>query len=304
MSARAWGLFGVVSLVWGLPYLFIKLAIDDVSPLGIAFARVAIGAAVLLPFAARSGGLRGLRPKLGWLTLFAATEIAIPFPLIAIGEQRISSSLTAILIASMPLVVSTLAIRFDAGERATGVRLLGLVVGLAGVIALLGIDVAGRPRELVGALAALVATVGYACGPFVIKRRLGGVSPLGPVAGALAIATFMLAPFAALSLPPSMPSTQALASLAVLGVVCSALAFVLYFTLVAEIGPGRASVITYLNPVVAVALGVAILGEHVTAGAVAGLLLILAGSWLSTDGRLPPGPAGLWARRSARAVQS
>ena len=219
-------------------------------------------------------------------------EIALPFPLIAAGEQRVSSSLTAILIACVPLLVAVLAIRFDAAERASGVRLVGLLIGLGGVIALVGIDVAGDSRALVGTGLIVLAACGYAIGPMILKRQLAGLDARASMGGSLLVAAVLLAVPAALAAPSAMPSTKAWMAIVVLGLVCTALAFVVFSFLILEVGPGRALVITYVNPVVAVALGVAILGERPGAGAVAGLLLILAGSWLSTDGRLPP-----WLRR-------
>jgi drug/metabolite transporter (DMT)-like permease len=302
VTSRAWILFGAVALVWGTPYLFIKLAVDDgVPPAFVAWTRVAIAAVLLLPVAWRLGALRGLRARLGPLLAFSLCEIAIPFPLIAAGEQHVSSSLAAILVAALPLMIAVLAVRFDADERVTGARLVGLVIGFAGVVVLLGIDVAGRTAELVGAALVLVATAGYAAGPMIVKRHLADRDPLGPVAVAMGMSTVMLAPAAAVSLPAAAPTETATASILVLGVLCSAVAFLLYFALIAAIGPSRASVITYLNPAVAVALGVTLLDERVGAGAVAGLLLILAGSWLSTDGRLPPGLAGALTRRPGAA---
>jgi drug/metabolite transporter (DMT)-like permease len=298
MTSRGWILFAAVSVVWGVPYLFIKLAVDDLSPGFVAWSRVALAALILLPIAWRTGALRGL--PLRWLAAFAFFEITMPFPLIAFGEQRVSSSLAAILIAAVPLVIAFLALRFDRGEQPTRTRFVGMLVGLGGVVALVGIDIGGRGSELLGAAAVLAATFGYACGPLIAKRHLTTGDPLGPVAGALGVAAIFLAPLALAGLPTETPSGDAIASVAVLGVICTAFAFLLFFRLIAEIGPSRASIITYVNPVVALALGVAILGEHVTTGAVAGLLLILAGSWLSTDGRLPPGLAAVVTRLGPR----
>ena len=298
MSRRGWALFGAVSVVWGVPYLFIKLAVEDLSPGFVAWSRVAMAALVLLPIAWRSGALRGL--PLRWLAAFAFFEITMPFPLIAFGEQRVSSSLAAILIAAVPLVIAALALRFDRGEQPTRARFVGMLVGLGGVMALVGIDIGGHGHELVGAAAVLAATFGYACGPLIAKRHLTAGDPLGPVAGALAIASIFLLPLAVAGRPTELPSGDAMASVFVLGLVCTAVAFLLFFRLIAEIGPSRASIITYVNPAVALALGVAILGEHVTTGAVCGLLLILAGSWLATDGRLPPGLAAVVTRGRRR----
>jgi drug/metabolite transporter (DMT)-like permease len=300
MSARAWVSFAAVSTLWGMPYLFIKVAVDDgVAPAFLAWVRVVLGGAILLGLAWRAGTLGALRGRWRWIAVFAVVEICFPFPLIAAGEQHVSSSLAAIIVAAAPLFVALLALRFDAEERATGTRLAGLLLGLAGVVALMGIDVAGRTDELLGALAILFSAFCYAVGPMVLKRRFADLDPRASMGGALAIASVVLLPAVLVDPPAELPSVSALLALVVLGLFCTAAAFVFYGALVAEAGPGRALVITYVAPVVAVALGVAVLGERPGAGAVAGLLLILAGSWLSTDGRLPPGTATIvpWLRR-------
>ena len=299
MSSRALFAFVGVCLLWGVPYLLIKIAVDEVSPTGIAFARCAVGAAVLAPIAWQRGAFRGLWARRGVLVVFALAEIIVPFPLVAAGEQEVSSSVAAILIASLPLVIASINVRTGDEARPAGLRLAGLVVGFAGVVALLGLDVAGRPSELLGAAAIMVAVLGYAIGPMVVARHLRDTDPLGPVCVALALATVALAPAAALTAPHRVPSSGVLASLLVLGVACSAAAFVLMFVLVSEIGPGRASVITYINPVIAVTLGVLLLGETLGPAAIAGLLAILAGSWLGTGGGLPRPPALVGRRRIA-----
>jgi drug/metabolite transporter (DMT)-like permease len=303
VSARAWALFAAVSVIWGMPYLFIKIAVDEISPSLVAWSRLTLAALVLLPLAWKLGALRGLGARWRILTAFAAVEMAVPWPLLGFGELHVSSSFAAILVATVPLFVALLAMRFDHSERPTVTRLVGMLIGLAGVVALVGIDVGSQRDELLGALAILVVAFLYAVGPMIVKRRLSDVDPLGPVAASLGIAALLVTPFAFADLPDRAPSADTLASVAVLGLLCSALAFLLFFRLIAEVGPGRATVITYINPVVALALGVAILDESVTTGVVAGLLLILAGSWLSTDGRLPPGLAGLAERVRGRGAR-
>jgi drug/metabolite transporter (DMT)-like permease len=289
VTPRAWTAFATVSTLWGVPYLFIKVAVDDgVPPAFLAWLRVVLGAAVLLGLAWRAGALRGFRGRFRWLVMFAVAEICIPFPLIAAGERHVTSSLAAIIVAAAPLFVALLALRFDASERPDRKRLVGLVIGLAGVVALVGVDVAGKSGELLGALAILTAAFGYAVGPMVLKRKLSDLEPRASMGVSLAIAAVILTPAAAIDPPRAMPSLAASGSLLALGLFCTAAAFVFYGMLIAEVGAGRALVITYVNPVVAVALGVAILGERPGPGAIAGLLLILAGSWLSTDGRVPP----------------
>jgi len=304
VSARAWTVFAAVSILWGIPYLFIKIAVDDLSPGFVAWGRIAIGAAVLLPFAWKLGALKGLRGRAWPILAYAACEIAVPFFLIAVGEQHISSSLASILIATMPLIVAVLALRFAPEERPTRMRFFGLVIGLAGVVALLGIDVAGHSDELFGAAAVLVATLGYATAPIIINRRLSDQHPLGPVTASLVLATIALFPLAAFTAPSAMPSGGAIAAVVVLGVGCTAIGLVLFFVLITEAGPSRASVITYINPIVAIALGVTLLDERLGVGAAAGLLLILAGSWLATDGRLPPWLAAVAARVGLRPKQA
>jgi drug/metabolite transporter (DMT)-like permease len=301
MSARAWAGFFAMSTIWGVPYLFIKVAVDDgVPPAFLAWSRVVLAAVVLLELAWRAGTLGSLRGRGRWLLAFALFEIAVPFPLIAAGEQHVDSSVAAIIIAAAPLIVALLALRFDESERVSGRRLVGLLIGLAGVVALVGIDIAGRTDELLGAGAILIAAAGYAAGPMVLNRKLADADPRATMGASLAIAGLVLTPFAAARPPTAVPPDEAIAALLVLGLVCTAAAFVIYSGLIAEIGPGRALVITYVAPVVAVALGVTVLGERPGAGAIAGLLLIIAGSWLSTDGRLPPGPSAVLAQVGRR----
>jgi len=291
MSPRAWIAFAAVSTLWGIPYLFIKVAVDDgVSPGFLAWVRVVLGGAVLLGLAWAAGVLAPLRGRWGWLAIFAVIEIVIPFPLIAAGEQHVDSSLAAIIVAAAPLFVALIAlVGFDDSERVSGSRLGGLLLGLVGVIALVGIDATGSTDELLGAAAILLSAFCYAVGPMILKRKLADLDPRASMGAALAIAALVLTPAAILAPPRGTPSAEALVSLVVLGIFCTAAAFAFYGALVAEAGAGRALVITYIAPVVAVALGVAVLGERPGAGAAGGLLLILAGSWLATGGRMPPG---------------
>jgi drug/metabolite transporter (DMT)-like permease len=287
MTRRAWLLFAAVALLWGVPYLFIKVAVAEVPPVTVVFARVALAAALLGPVAARRGALRGLRGRLPQLALLALLEITIPFLLISMGEQRITSSLAGLLIASMPLFVALLALRFDPAERVTGARLLGLLVGIAGVAALLGIDLGGDLSQVAGGAMVLLATLCYATSTLLVKRAFSDVPMLGVVTVATAISALLLAPFALALTPARLPSLNVALALAGLGVLCTAAGLLAYFALIVEAGPSRAAVITYMNPAVAVALGVAVLGEPLTGAILAGFALIIAGSWLSTR---PPAP--------------
>jgi drug/metabolite transporter (DMT)-like permease len=286
MSRRAWVLFLLSSVIWGVPYLFIKIAVDSgLRPAFVAWSRIALASVLLVPLAWYRGALRGLRGRGGAVMAYAACEVAVPFVLIAAGERYIASSLAAILVATMPLMVALLSMRLAAADRPSGPRLAGLAIGFGGVVALLGVDVAGRPDEMVGAGMVLLATLGYAIAPIIVSRRLADLDPLGPVAASLVAATIALLPAALATLPLRMPGPAALASIVVLGVICTAVGLVVFFRLITEAGPGRASVITYVNPVVAVVIGAVALAERLGAMSIAGLLLILGGSWLSTAGR-------------------
>jgi drug/metabolite transporter (DMT)-like permease len=289
MSRRAWLAFAAMSVLWGASYLLIKIGVDGGLPApDVAWLRVSIAALLLVALAWRAGTLASLRGRRRWLVAFAVAEISIPFPLIAAGEVHVASSLAAIIIAAVPLIGAVLALRFDHAERPTRLRALGLAVGFAGVVALVGIDVAGNGSELLGAGAILVAAVGYSIGPMLVKHRLSGIDPRALMGASLSLATLILLPFAALDMPRRLPSAGAFTAVAALALFCTAAAFVIFTVLIREAGTSRATVITYVNPVIALALGVTVLGERPGTGAVVGLLLILAGSWLSTGGRLPP----------------
>jgi drug/metabolite transporter (DMT)-like permease len=288
MTRRAWLAFATVSVLWGIPYLFIKYAEQGgLTPTTIAWSRVTLAAIILLVLAWRSGALPALRGRWPWLWAYAFFEIVIPFPMIAVGEQHVASSLTAILVASVPLIGAVLALRFDPSEKPTALRAAGLAAGFVGVIALVGIDVAGSTEELLGTGAVLIAATGYAIGPMILKQRLEGLTPAALMGAALLVAAVLLTPLAALDLPARFPTAGGVASIVVLGLLCTALAFVVIAVLIREAGTGRAMVITYVCPVIALTLGVALLGEQPGGGAILGLVLILAGSWLSTTGRLP-----------------
>ena len=290
-------MFAAISVLWGIPYLFIRVAVDGgMPPLFLAWSRVTLATVVVGAMAWRAGVLPSVRGRLRWLFVYGAIEIAAPFPLIAAGERHVASSLAAIIVATVPLIVALLSVRLVPRERVGGRRLVGLIVGFAGVIALVGIDVAGSGAALLGAAAILLAAAGFAGGLLVLDRHLRELDPRAMMAVALAFAALALTPAAALSAPPRHPSVAALSSLAVLVVFSTAAALLVYAILVAKVGAARAAVVNYVVPLVAVALGVVVLGEHLGAAAIAGLLLILTGSWLATDGRLPPAAERLLSR--------
>jgi drug/metabolite transporter (DMT)-like permease len=288
MTRKGWFLFIAMSVIWGIPYLFIKIAVQELDPAVVVFARVGIAALVLLPIAIQQGALRQLRTRWFIVAALACVQIIAPFLLISYGEQHIASSLTSLLIASDPLLVVLFALRLDPGERVNGLRLLGLLVGMVGVITLLGLDVGGDSQRLLGAALVLLAAACYALSALLVKRPTIATLPgLGVVTVACLTATIVLIPLAATRLPARLPTLEVLASLLVLGLICTALAYVLYFTLIMEVGASRATVITYVNPAVSVLLGVILLGEPLNLPIILGFLLIILGSWFSTGGVLP-----------------
>ena len=179
MDRRAWFWLLALGAIWGASYLFIAIGLRDLSPGMVAFLRVALAAAVLIPIAAAQGALAGARPYAGWLVLVGAIQVAGPFILIAAGEEEISSSLAGILVAATPLWTAVLAIWVDHEERSQGLRLVGVLIGFAGVGLLLGVDLGGGGSELLGGLAVVAAALGYAIGGLLIKHRLAGMAPVG-----------------------------------------------------------------------------------------------------------------------------
>ena len=280
VSRRGWGLFGALSVLWGIPYLFIKIAVTDLSPAMVVFGRVALAAVLLLPAAALRDQLRPVLRCWRWVVVFAAVEIAIPFAMLGIAEQRISSSLAGLLIAAVPLLGAVFAAMGRLDDRIDATRLVGLLIGIGGVAALVGIDVRGGDLLSVGAVA--LAATGYAIGPILVTTRLAGLPSLGVTAVALSLNAIGYAPVAWLTRPSGSVPVSAWLAVVVLGAVCSALAFLVFFALVAEVGPARTTVITYVNPAVAVSLGVLVLDEPITVGIVVGFPLVLLGSYVAT----------------------
>jgi drug/metabolite transporter (DMT)-like permease len=275
--------FGVLGVVWGLPYFFIKLALVDISPAGVAWGRIALGAAVLLPIAWKRGALRSLADHKGALLGYAFAELVGPFLLIALGETWISSSLAGILVATLPLTLILLSPAFGVREPLGMRRLTGLVVGFLGVVVLLGIGSVHGLQAWLGVGCLMLATLGYATASLIVQKHLSNTDEMGAVAVCLGIASVVLFPVALWSAPTHVPGLLSLASVGVLGIVCTALALWLYFYLIQRAGAARASVITYINPAVAALLGVGILHEPFGWTGAAGLTLILLGSWMSTS---------------------
>jgi drug/metabolite transporter (DMT)-like permease len=281
VSRRGWALFLTMSVIWGVPYLLIKVAVDEVSPVLVVFGRCVIGAALLLPWTVATGRLRPALRHWRALLLFTVLEMAGPWLLLAYAERTLSSSLTGLLVATVPFVAALAGYLVGEEERLTPVRLLGMGIGVVGIAVLLGLDIGGA--ELLPLLAVALTVVGYATGPLVITRALPEVSSVAASSIALAITSVAYAPFAVPQLGQfGEASAPALLSVAGLGVVCTALALALFFALIREVGPQRALVITFVNPAVAVLLGVALLGEPFTLGIAIGLPVVLIGCVLAT----------------------
>lgn len=300
MTRRGWLLFAALSVFWGIPYLFIRIAVTELDPVVVAFGRTMLGALVLLPFALRARALRPLRGHWRWLLVYTGVEIVGPWVLIGHAETRLTSSTTGLLIAMVPIVAAII-LTATGQDRLGRRRVVGLLVGLLGVALLVGIDF--QADDLVAVLQLLGVVTGYAIGPIIVARRLGDLPAIGVVTASLVIAALVCAPFAVV-LRPSSVSPGALGSVAVLAVVCTASAFLVMFALIAEAGPARMTLITYVNPAVAIILGAVVLDEPITAGLVAGFPLIILGSILGTWRSAPPPEAtGLdaaEARRPAR----
>jgi drug/metabolite transporter (DMT)-like permease len=298
MSKRGWLLFAAMSLIWGIPYLLIKVADEELTPATVVFLRTGVAAVLHVPIAARRRLLRPLLAKWQWMLTYTIVEIAGPWLLLTHAETRLSSSLSGLLIAAVPLIGAVTVAGLgavgaaDAGphdDRLDAKRLAGLLIGLGGVGVLVGVDVNGGDAWAVVEIA--FTAIGYAVGPIIIARKLTDLPALGVVAASLGLTAVGYAPVALTQLP-SQVSARVAWSVAGLALVCTALAFIVFFALIAEVGPARATVITYVNPAVALLLGVLLLNEKFTVGIAVGFPLILLGCFFATArNRERPEPA-------------
>ena len=280
VSRKGWVLFAVMCLVWGIPYLFIKVAVEEVSVPVVVFARTAIGAVLLLPLALRSGQLGSLRRYWRPLVAFATLEMIVPWGLLSQAERTLPSSLAGLLIAAVP-IISVVVARLTGGtERLSSRRWAGLIIGLAGVAVLAAPDLSGGSALPVAEV--LLVALGYATAPLIAARKLADVPALPMTAACLSLGALVWLPAAIATWPQQVPSGRALAALAALGVICTAFAFLVFLALIREAGTSRAMVFTYVNPAVAVAAGVAFLAEPFTVTIAVSFALILAGSLLAT----------------------
>jgi drug/metabolite transporter (DMT)-like permease len=283
MSRRALFLFVAMCVIWGIPYLFIRIAVSELPPVVLVFARTAVGALILLPIALARGEVRPLLKLWAPLVAFAAIEIGMPWLMLANAEQHITSSLAGLLISAVPLVTWLAAVLFGRREQIGPQNIAGLLLGLGGVAAIVGFDL--RASNALALVEMALVVVGYSVAPVILSRYLMGLPPVAVTGAALTLCAVSYAPAAALQWPASLPSLAVVAAVAVLAVVCTALAFLLFFALIGEIGPVRATVITYINPAVAAVLGIVALRESFTLGMAVGFVLVLLGSTLATRRR-------------------
>lgn len=292
MTRRGILLFAVMAVIWGIPYLFIRVAVESVSPAVLVFGRTAVGAVVLLPIALLGSDWRAVVAKWRWVLAFGVVEIAVPWVLLGWAEQRITSSLAGLLVAGVPLLATIFGLLTRSRDRITGIGLVGLAVGIVGVAAIVGVNVG--ESNLTALAAMFVVACGYAIGPQIMSRRLNGLSTVAVMGISLTACALVYLPVAIVELPATMPPAKVLASIVVLGLVCTAAAFLIFWRLIDEVGPVRSTVVTYLNPAVAAVLGVTVLNEAFTPGMAVGFLLVIAGSVLATmpSGTKLPSPLG------------
>ncbi len=279
MTRRGWLLFIALGVLWGMPYLLIRIAVSAVDPLVVAGTRTLIGTLLLLPIAwHRKVLVAGFR-KWQWLLIYTLVEISVPWLLLGHAETRLNSSTAGLLLAVVPLLAALIVTKLG-HERLEPRRVLGLGIGFAGVALLVGIDI--HFSDLSAVALTMVVALCYAAGPIIVDRKLNDVPAIGVVTASLIVATLVYAPFAPMVWPEHFPA-QAVWSVVGLGVLCTAAAFLVFFALIAEVGPARATVITYINPAVAIVLGASVLSEPVTLGMVIGFPLVIVGSVLGTS---------------------
>ena len=288
VSKRGWILFVALGIIWGTPYLFIRVAVVDLSPAVVVFARVMIAALILLPIAIHQGHARSLRTHWRGILAFAGIEMCIPFGALGIAEKEISSSLTGLLIAMVPLINAVISRQLGLDSVWDKRRVIGLFVGFFGVGMLVGFDISASNYWAI--VLCLIAATGYALGPIIITRLLSDVASIGVIAWSLLVAGLIYAPVVVYEVltdswrAPGVTevSQNAILSVVALGVLCSAIAFVALFELIKEVGPTRTTVITYINPAVAIILGILVLSEPITTGIIIGFPLVLVGSVMAT----------------------
>jgi drug/metabolite transporter (DMT)-like permease len=306
VTRRGFILFALLGVAWGIPYLLIKIAVRQLDPAMLVFARMALAALILLPVAVARGELAQVLRRWRPLLAFTVVEMVVPQFLLGSAEERLPSSTTGLLIAAVPLAGVGVAFLLGQPERLAPRNWLGIALGMAGVAALVGFAVSGSDLGAFGEV--LLVVLGYALGPAILAKWMPGLPAAGVMAIGCALAAAVYAPVVAAtgSWPSAWPAASVTVSVVLLAAVCSAGGFTLMAALVTEVGPVRTTTVTYLNPAVAIIVGAVILGEPVTAWAIAGFALILAGCYLVTARAKPglPGPAAPEATRPRVAAAS
>ena len=282
MSKVGWGRFLLLGLLWGMPYLFLKVAVEEISPSVIVFSRVLIGGLICLPIALKASKLKVARKYWPFLILYSFTEMVGPWYLITHAEKEITSGLTGLLVATVPIWSAILASIFGDHTVWHKGRLFGLVIGFIGVVFVVGVESFGGNQDILSIGMVILAAIGYAYAINMINRRIPHVPGIAINTWAMIITSIVYLPFAIVNWPSKTPSLEAVGSVIALGVLCTAIAFIYFFKLIAEVGPPRASLITYLNTAVAVLLGVVLLSEPITLGITIGLPLVLIGSYFAS----------------------
>ena len=280
-----------LALLWGASYLFIKVGLDDFEPGFLVFSRLALAALVLVPLASRAGAFAGIRERWRFVVVLATIQVVIPFMLITTGEEHVASGLTGVLIASAPIFTALLSFA-GFGPRVAGWNLAGVLLGIVGVALLFGADLTGSKDLVIGGLMIVLAAFGYSVGALYLRARFDGIASLGVAAASMTASAVLTLPLALLQLPDHTPALAPVASVAALGVLGTGIAFGIFYTLITTVGAAKASIVAYLAPGFSLVYGALLLDEQITASAVGGLVLILAGSWLAASGRAP------WRRRA------
>jgi len=282
MTRRGIILFAALGLIWGIPYLFVKIAVAELTPEFLVLARAGLAALILLPIAALGGAIMPVLRRWKPLLAFAFVEMLLPWYFLNSAEVNLPSSTTGLLLSAVPLVAVGVALAFGRRDRITAINWVGIAIGMLGVGTIVGLDLGGSDLASVAMLSVVV--MGYAVGPAILARWMSDLPPVGVVALALTISSVLILPVVAVTggWPTAVPSPPTILSVVILAVVCSALAFVLMFALIAEIGPIRMTAITYVNPAVAVVAGALVLSEPITIWTLVGFALILVGCALVT----------------------
>ena len=283
MTRRGWLLFAAMSLIWGVPYLLIKVAVKHLEPVVIVFGRTSISAVLVLALARRSGAVSVAARHWKLVLAFAAIEMAGPWFLLTNAEKTLPSGLTGLIVACVPMVGAVAAYLLGDHHALAPLRMVGIAVGLGGVALLVAHDLGGSdgiPWWSVAQM--LLVCVGYATAPFIVARRLNDVPALGVVAISLTAVALVYAPLAWNARPANSPPAKVWWAVVALAVVCTGVAFIVFFALISEVGPERATLITFVNPAIAIVLGAIVLDEKITAVTVAGFFLVLGGCWLAT----------------------